>query len=76
MHFLKTNPINAMKPGDILYILRSTVALEAKNFVAMALVLVVRERLSLYRFLHVDAPLDHVHMVPNLLTVKWTQHRV
>lgn len=31
----------------ILYILWSTVALEAKNFVAMALVLVVRERLSL-----------------------------
>lgn len=37
--------------GEILYILCSTIALEADNFVAMALVLVVRERPSLRRLL-------------------------
>lgn len=53
-----------------LYILCSTIALEANNFVAMALALIVRERLSLCRFLHIDAPLDQLNMVLSLLTVE------
>lgn len=50
------NPTDTLKPRDILYILWSTVALEAKNFVAMALVLEVRERPSVCKSLHIDAP--------------------